>query len=95
MSNYVITQPDITIADTAPLKFRTSGTLAGGVGSLVCRTTAQDTNGSLHDTPEFTIAQVKASLPVGDQAAFEAAVALAFPAIAAYSMAALGAVEQP
>ena len=95
MSNYVITQPDITITDTAVLRFRTRGTIAAGVGGLVCSTEAEDTIGGLHVTPEFTIADVTASLPGGDQAAFEAAVALAFSTIAGYSLAALVAVETP
>lgn len=92
---YVITQPDITIADTAVLKFRTKGSLAAGVGGLKCQTEAEDTAGGLHSTAEFTIADVKASLPGGDQAAFEAAVTLAFGVIASYSLNATGAVQQP
>lgn len=95
MSNYVINQPDITISDAATLRFRTRGTIAAGVGGLLCSTEAEDTNGGLHVTPEFTIANVKASLPGPDQAAFEAAVTLVFGTIAGYSLAALGAVETP
>jgi hypothetical protein len=92
---YVITQPDITISDSAVLKFHTKGSLAAGVGGLTCQTEAEDTAGGLHATPEFTIADVKASLPGGDQAAFEAAVNLVFGAITAYSFAVMGAVQQP
>lgn len=92
---YVITPPSITLPDNKPLVFRSKGVLSAGVAGLVCQATAEDSNGNLHPTAEFTIEQVKNSLPSGDRAAFEAAMTLAFTAIAAYTMAQLQAVEQP